>query len=235
MQAFNVVQRFGSLRSLVAVAASLLFVKTLAAILVEYRWYFPPDFESSAFLTGRQASFDGLYQAAFYAHIVGGPLVVVLGSAMMLTGGRPRFGSFHRWAGKMQLLLVLALIVPSGLVMAGDAYAGPIAGWGFAALSFATGACAIVAIWHARSRRFAAHRRWATRCFLLLCSPLLLRVIAGVTIVTNVESEWTYRLNAWLSWLIPLTIYEIWLWRAAIETEKTPPLVLPASAPRSVP
>ena len=215
MQAIHVVHRFGWPSRLLIVAASLLFVKTFVAILVEYRWYFPPDFEASAFLTGRRESFRGIYPAAFYTHLVSGPLALVFGVMLMLTGGRPRFRTLHRLAGRGQMLLVLLAVVPSGLVMAAEAYSGPIAGCGFAALSLATGACALAAIWHARARCFASHRLWASRCFVLLGSPLLLRIVAGATIVTGIESEWTYRLNAWLSWLVPLAIFEAWRRRAS--------------------
>ncbi len=108
------------------------------------------------------------------------------------------------------MLLVLAVVVPSGLVMATQAHAGPIAAYGFASLSIATAACAMMALYFARNRNFRSHPSWAIRCFLLLASPLLLRLISGAAIVTQMESEWFYRLNAWVSWLIPLVIYEIW-------------------------
>ncbi|MEZ6074674.1 MAG: DUF2306 domain-containing protein [Pirellulaceae bacterium] len=99
---------------------------------------------------------------------------------------------------------MLCLLFPSGLVMAYQAYAGPPAAAGFGILSLLTAAAALMTAYHARARNFALHRRWAERCFLLLISPLILRLIAGAVIVMDVESELTYRLNAWLSWLVPL-------------------------------
>lgn len=210
MTAIDGTNRLSTLRAIVAFAAALLFVKVLVAILLEYRWYFPADFEASSFLTGRRDSFVGVYRAAFYAHIISGPIAVVLAVFMMLSGGRPRLRHIHRPAGRLLMLIVLAVVVPSGLVMARKAFAGPIAAYGFASLSITTAACAATALYFARARNFRSHQRWATRCFLLLASPLLLRLIAGAAIVTNLESDWFYRLNAWLSWLIPLAIYEIW-------------------------
>ncbi len=109
------------------------------------------------------------------------------------------------------LVLVLAVVAPSGLVMAREATAGPIAAFGFVSLSFATAVCAAMALYCARTQNFQSHQRWATRCFILLASPLLLRLISGALIVLGQESEWGYRLNAWLSWFIPLAIYEVWL------------------------
>jgi hypothetical protein len=210
--------RLSKLRAIAAFVAAVLFVKVLLAILLEYRWYFPADFEASSFLSGRRYSFFGVYRAAFYAHILSGPVAVVLGVFMMLTGGRSRYRHMHRATGRLLMVIVFAVVVPSGLVMARQAYAGPIAAYGFASLSLATAACAAAALCHARARNFRSHQRWAIRCFLLLASPLLLRLIAGAAIVMQLESESFYRLNAWLSWLIPLATYELW-WRASVHSK----------------
>ena len=198
-------------------AVIALFAKTLLAIIVEYRWYFPPNFDASPFLTGRETTFLGLYRAAFYTHIVAGPVAIILGAWLVFTGKQKRYVNAHRRVGKLQVAMVLFLIMPTGIVMSGQAHAGPFAGWGFATLSVATAVCAVQTINQARKRNIAAHRRWAMRCFVLLCSPLLLRLGSGVFIVTNWESVFTYRLNAWVSWIAPLILYE-WRWRHGTST-----------------
>jgi uncharacterized membrane protein len=204
--------RLNRLRTIATCVVAVLFVKVLLAILYEYRWYFPADFDSSSFLVGRRETFFGVYRTAFYAHIISGPVAVVVGCLLMLSGGRSRFSRLHRLAGRTQMLIVLAVVVPSGFVMALQATAGPIATYGFASLSIATAVSAAAAVYFALTRKFQSHRIWASRCFVLLCSPLLLRLMSGLLIVLQLESDWFYRLNAWLSWLIPLTIYEAW-WR----------------------
>lgn len=88
--------------------------------------------------------------------------------------------------------------------MAATAQAGPIAGTGFAGLTIATAFCVSMTAWNALKRQYDLHRRWATRTYLLLCSPLLLRLIAGATIVAELDNVWTYRANAWVSWIGPL-------------------------------
>ena len=120
----------------------------------------------------------------------------------------------HRYIGRAQMLIVIGVVAPSGLVMATQAYTGPIAAYGFFVHSLATAVCALAAARLAMQRQFPAHRVWATRCFILLCGPLLLRVISGATIVMNVDNDWTYRLTVWFSWLLPLAIFEIWRWRS---------------------
>lgn len=189
----------------------MLLAKVFLSILYQYRWYFPADF-SSEFLSGRRDSFHGAYRVAFYAHIISGPLALMFGLFLIISGRRLRRHNIHRWAGRVQAVVVLLVVVPSGLVMACQAFAGPIAGAGLAALSIGTAVCVTVAIHRACKKQFQSHQRWAMRCFILLCSPLLLRLISGIVMVMQLEPNASYRLNAWFSWLIPLIIYEVW-WR----------------------
>jgi hypothetical protein len=203
--------RTEKLKSLARFLLFVLCLKILLSIIYEFRFYFPPNFEAN-FLIGRKSYFFGSYSTAFYVHIVGGPIAIVIGFVLMLSGRVARFRKQHRWLGRVQGVIVLVAVLPSGLLMATRSVAGPIAGWGFASVAILTAISMVMAIRRARSRQFKIHQRWATRSFILLCSPLLFRVISGVTIVTNVESPMTYRLNAWLSWLIPLIVYEC-TWR----------------------
>ncbi|EMI44236.1 DUF2306 domain-containing protein [Rhodopirellula sp. SWK7] len=189
-------------------AVVVVLLKVFLSIVVEYRRYFPADFESN-FLSGRRHSFTGGYRQAFYVHILSSPVALGLATFLMISGGKKRWRVLHRFVGRIQFALVLLVVVPSGMVMAKDAYAGPTSAAGFVSLNVATAACLVMAVWRARGRKFVAHRRWATRSFVLLASPLLLRLIAGAAIVSGLESERSYQLNSWISWLIPLLIYEI--------------------------
>ncbi len=194
-----------NVRSFAKLAIALLFFKVLFSIVYEYRYYFPLDFEKSNFLIGRRESFRGFYPTAFYAHIFAGPLAVVLGAVQMASGRVVRFHALHRTIGRWQMLVIIVVGV-SGLVMAGSAYTGPVAGLGFALLAVLTMFTGLSAAYHAIRGQLDAHRRWAGCCFVLLCSPLLLRIAGGIFSVTGFESTLTYQLNAWLSWLIPLVI-----------------------------
>ena len=183
--------------------------KVFGEIICECRRYFPADFDSD-FLIGRQETFVGTYRVAFYIHIISSPLAVLIGSLLMFSVSRGNYRRLHRWIGRFQFFLILFAVAPSGLVMALQAYTGAIAASGFILHSVATAVCAIAAIRFAMKQNFAEHQRYATRCFVLLCSPLLLRLIMGASVVANTESDWTYRLTAWLSWLVPLLGLEVW-------------------------
>jgi uncharacterized membrane protein len=194
--------------SFITIAVAMLMLKVLASIVWEYRFYFPPNFDA-AFLIGREKTFVGIYRIAFYTHILAGPVVVILSAALMLTGGKSRFRKFHRWVGRLLVVMVLVSIVPSGFVMSQYALSGPVAGIGFALQTFATATASVAAIQFARAKMFALHQRWAIRCFILLCSPLVFRVVGGTLVVFDLESSLAYTLNAWLSWLVPLGVFEV--------------------------
>jgi hypothetical protein len=196
------------LRTIVVAALFVLGVKVLGSMLWEYPRYFPADFEAT-FLIGREESFTPLYAMAFYVHIIAGPLTMLLATFLMWSGGRRRWLAWHRWAGRSLMALIFAALAPSGLVMAPKAFAGPVAGVGFAVLALLTALMAGQTLYYARQRRFAPHARWAGRCYVLLVSPLILRVVAGLLIVLQADTELAYCLNAWLSWLAPLAIYEV--------------------------
>jgi hypothetical protein len=185
-----------------------LILKVVAGIVLKYGDYFPPNFESD-FLRGRELYFSGSYHWAFYVHIAAGPISLVLGLLLLSERFRRRFPKWHRYMGRIQVVDVLFLVAPSGLWMAYRAEAGPVAGLGFAALAVVTGASITQGWRSAVKRRFAEHRRWMSRCFLLLCSTVVLRLIAGLVTVTGVQAAWVDPLAAWASWLVPLTAFEL--------------------------
>lgn len=200
-------KRMKSLLIVTACATFALSSRILASILTEYTYYFPPNFDAE-FLFGRQSYFFGNYALAFYVHIIVSPITLILGALLMWTGRRHGKKIWHRRLGKMQGILIIALVVPSGLVMSTRAISGPAAGLGFATLSIALLGSMLAAIAYARKRNFARHQLWATRCFVLLCSPLLLRLVNGAALITQTQSPWLYPMSAWLSWLLPWGIFE---------------------------
>jgi hypothetical protein len=208
MSLFDASQFANRMKSLALATAALLFVKVFLSILYQYRFYFPADFESD-FLSIRRDTFHGLYRAAFYVHIVSAPVSLMSAVSLVLSGDARRFPATHRLVGRVLAIAVFTCVSPSGLVMAAYAPAGPIAASGLATLAIATAATLFLAIRHARLRQFGQHRLWAIRCFILLVSPLLLRLISGFVIVMQLDPDLWDRLNPWISWVVPLAIFEI--------------------------
>jgi len=200
--------RSTKLQSVLTFLAGLLILKVTVSVMLGYRDYFPPNFQSD-FLRGRQSYFFGTYQWAFYTHIASGPVSLILGLFLISEQFRMRFPKWHRSLGKTQTLLVLFLLTPSGLWMAFHAETGAVAAIGFSLLAIVTGMCALFGWQSALKRRFAEHRRWMWRCFLLLCSAVVIRLIGGLATVTDVGAAWSYPLAAWASWLAPLAAFEL--------------------------
>jgi uncharacterized membrane protein len=177
--------------------------------LANYPDYFPPNFDS-LFLQGREATFTGIYRPAFYIHIFSGPVVLLGGLILLSESVRRRHRRVHRWLGRVQVIVLLFLVLPSGVVMSRHAFGGWPAGLSFLLLSAVTAGCAIVGVVHARRRHYDQHRRWMLRCYLLICSAVALRLISGAAGLVGVPSpEGAYITAAWSSWLLPLAAYEI--------------------------
>ena len=194
--------------SLIFLFACVLITKVTISVVLGYVDYFPPNFQSD-FLHGRDSYFFGAYQYAFYVHIASGPVSLVLGMALISETFRRRYPRWHRYLGRIQTICVLFLVAPSGLWMAYHAATGTIAAVGVATLSVATGATVALGWRAAVERRFRDHQRWMWRCFLLLCSAVVLRLFGGLAIVAGIGDNWTYSLAAWMSWMLPLLVFEL--------------------------
>ena len=201
--------RYKILTTVLRWLAVVLILRVLAAIFANYPDYFPPNFDSD-FLQGRQSTFLGAYRAAFYVHIISGPVVLFNGLIQLSEYVRRRHGDWHRWLGRIQVLVLLLFVLPSGAVMSWHSFGGWSAGLSFLLLSAATASCAIAGVVHARRRRFDRHRRWMLRSYVLICSAVALRLISGTAELVGVPSpEDAYIFAAWSSWLFPLAAYEI--------------------------
>lgn len=183
-----------------------LILQTVVRVLLGFVDYFPPNLRAD-FLLGREGYFFDGYHWAFYAHILSGPVTLVLGLLLLSQRFRRRYARWHRQLGRVQVALVLLVLTPSGLWMSAYALSGPVAGAGFAALSVATAASAVLG-WRAAIRRqFEQHQWWMLRCYALLCSAIVLRLIGGASV--QLELDWTYPIASWVSWLLPLAVLEI--------------------------
>ncbi|MFL5242115.1 MAG: DUF2306 domain-containing protein [Gemmataceae bacterium] len=189
--------------------AVLLILRVLVAILANYPDYFPPNFDS-LFLQGREATFTGVYRPAFYIHIFSSPIVLLGGLILMSESVRRHYRALHRFLGRVQVIVLVLFVLPSGVVMSRYAFGGWPAGLSFLTLSVATAGCAIVGVIYARQGRYDRHRRWMLRCYILICSAVALRLISGTAGLVGVPSaEEAYVVAAWISWLVPLAAFEI--------------------------
>jgi len=209
----------------------VLILRVLVVILSNYPDYFPPNFDA-LFLLGREATFTGVYRSAFYLHIVSAPVVLLVGLILLSESVRRRYGATHRILGRVQVALLLFCVLPTSVVMSRHAFGGWLAGLSFLLLSMATAICAIAGVVHARRRRYALHRRWMLRSYILICSAVVLRLISGAAGVIGVPSpEGAYIAAAWSSWLFPLVAFELMVrWPADQTTRNSEALSCRGSA-----
>jgi predicted membrane protein DUF2306 len=202
-------QRTGSpwLSRVFMILAVLLVCKTAWSVVIGYRDYFPPNFDSD-FLQGRESYFWGPYRWAFYAHLVVGPASLLLGTLLLSDRFRRVAVNWHRRLGRVQGICILLLLVPSGLWMAWYAQTGTVAALGLGSLAIATAACVLLGWRAAVERRIADHRAWMWRTYMLLISAVVIRMIGGLATVTELNALWLYPLATWASWLLPLAVFE---------------------------
>jgi hypothetical protein len=196
-----------ALNRVLVAAAVLLIVKVTLSVLIGYRDYLPPDFNSD-FLLGRESYFYGPYGWAFYVHLVSGPAALVAGTILVSDRFRQWAPAWHRRLGRLQIANILLLVAPSGLWMAWYAATGAVAGAGLATLAIATAVFAAAGWRAAVARRFVEHRRWMWRTYILLCSAVVIRLIGGMATVSQVDALWLYPVSCWVSWLGPVMIFE---------------------------
>ncbi|WP_410000382.1 DUF2306 domain-containing protein [Gemmata sp. SH-PL17] len=201
--------RYRLLTTVLRWLAAVLVLRVLVTILSNYPDYFPPDFDS-LFLQGRESTFVGSYRPAFYVHILSSPIVLLNGLFLVVAPPRRRRDRLHRVLGRVQVVVLLALVLPSSVILSRHAFGGWRAGLSFAALAGATATCAVLGVVHARRRHFDRHRQWMMRCFVLICSAVVLRLTSGTAGMIGVPSpEGAYIVAVWCSWLVPLTVYEL--------------------------
>lgn len=156
---------------------------------------------------------------AFLAHALGAGLVALCGALQLVTAVRRRAPRFHRWNGRLFLMTVVALTV-SGFYLewVRDDPPRQLGDWatslngililGFAALAYRA----------ARERRFAAHRQWALRLFLVSNAQWFTRIGlfayfgAGRALGFEVGgAELFFRFWQFGCFLLPLIVAEFYL------------------------
>jgi hypothetical protein len=145
-----------------------------------------------------------------FAHVFFALVALAAGPWQFLPAVRRR-KALHRRIGYVYFSAVLVGGL-AGLGMAGLAYGGLKSKLGFGALAVLwlfTAARALLAI---RARDFAAHERWAIRCFALTFAAVTLRIYLGLFFATGVAFDTFYPWLGWLCW-VPNALVAEWIVR----------------------
>lgn len=202
----NSYERF---KDLIRLPIALFVLATTVLIVASYAFYFPPNF-NEGFLAGRSHYFYATpYAIGFYAHIVGAPVGLVAGTLQMNKTILRRLPYLHRTFGRITIFSTLLLASPGGLIMAFGTHAGRMATLCFVLMSLLTSWFAWMAWRTAVMKNWSAHRHWAWRCYLMLASAIVLRVIDPILRDAGVPDLFSYRFSIWLSWLPALLLFEV--------------------------
>lgn len=176
--------------------------------------YVPINFDV-AFLNLKQDEiFYPHYQIAFFSHVYSSIFVLIIGGFQFSKTIRSRFSNLHKNLGKIYIVLVLAIASPSGLVMAYHANGGI-----FSKISFSIQAV----LWFyftwkayqfAKNKKWKKHQNFMLRSFALTLSAISLRLLKwGIVSTLAPPPMDTYKVVAWLGWILNLAIVEIYIWK----------------------
>jgi uncharacterized membrane protein len=187
--------------------ATCICLTITVSIIRQYVNYFPPNF-GTGFLLDRHLHFWNGYSFAFYIHIISTPLALLNGVYLTNDHLRSKHAGAHKVLGRIQAIVIILLVGPSGLIMSMNAMSGFWAGVGFACQAIALMIFTVLGWVYAIRRKFAKHRRWMMRAFLTLCGAIVLRILAAGYAHYGWSQDFYYPVSAWLCWLLPLAIYE---------------------------
>jgi len=183
-----------------------------AALAYNALTYINFDFTYGFLRLKQKAIATGWYLPAYYAHVLIGGLILIIGFFQL----HPTFGlkwrKVHRAFGYFYVMGILCFAAPGGLVMSFFIERGPLV-----LLSFITQA----SLWffftamdfhRIRHRDIQAHRQWMWRSFALTFAAITLRIyIFFCSYSIDLSQPTAYATLAWLSWAPNLLIVEFYI------------------------
>jgi len=129
---------------------------------------------------------DTGHNAVVAMHLAFAALITVGGLLQLITGVRRWFPRFHRWNGRAYLVSAFVMGL-GGLAMV---WTGTNVGDISQQIAISINAvlimlCAVMVLRHALARRFALHRRWALRLFLVVSGVWFFRIGLALWIMVN--------------------------------------------------
>jgi uncharacterized membrane protein len=152
--------------------------------------------------------FESLWLASLRIHVatalVTFPLCLVL-----MTRWVQRHPTVHRWLGRFTGYAVLALLVPSGVVLAFDAKGGAFVSVGFLLTGAIVAFAMVLGIAAARRRDFVAHRRAMNHVVAQMSVAVTSRAMILGLDRLGVEPELAYLVALWVPVLFSALVAEL--------------------------
>ncbi len=161
-----------------------------------------------------RATFENHQRSALYAHVFASAFALALGPFQFSARLRSTSPALHRWSGRLYLGVGVLVGGLAGMVVAFNAFGGPVARAGFICLAAIWLFSAFKAYQAIRSRDVVAHRRWMVRNFALTFAAVTLRLWLPGLVGSGVAMHIAYPLVAWLCWVPNLIAAELLFNRA---------------------
>ena len=190
------------------------------------------------FLTHGLIQGDHVGNVALALHLALAALITAGGPLQLVPQIRAHAPVFHRWLGRAYMVTALVISISAlYLVWIRNAGLGSVVqASGISVDALLIIACGWIALRHAVGRRFAAHRQWAIRLFLVVSGVWFFRVGLFFSLVVNHgpfgfnEDSFEGPFLNFLSFaesLFPLTVFELYL-RTQSRARATERLVMAA-------
>jgi uncharacterized membrane protein len=182
------------------------FAVLLFAITFMY-WNFRPDV--NFLLTKQDLVGNPVWRTAFYIHIFGGMLAIILGPVQFVKYIRRKSSDLHRALGKTYVAAILFIAAPTGLYMAFYANGGLFASLGFILMSMLWFYTTFMAVNTIRKKKVQEHIKWMVRSYAVTFAAVTLRLwVPFLSLVIEMEHLKVIIVTAWISWLFNLIAAE---------------------------
>src|SRR6266550_7535555 len=140
----------------------------------------------SRFISRGYVSGDTMGNFAVVLHVGSAVVIMLAGAVQLIPGIRNRFPVFHRWNGRIYMLMAVSLSI-AGLYMTwirgsvGDIFQH----LGSSLNAVLIMLSAAMALRYALARDFKTHRRWALRLYLVVSASLFIRAGLFLSFILN--------------------------------------------------
>ena len=160
----------------------------------------------------RDAISTGWYLPAYYAHVLVGAVILLVGFLQIHPTFGLRWRNTHRMLGKVYVGGILFLSAPGGLVMTLFINRGPIVQASFVLQCTLWFIFTWIAYIRIRQRDIHSHRQWILRSFALTLAAITLRIYVFLGSWSfDLAQPTAYATIAWLSWVPNLLVCEWYL------------------------
>jgi uncharacterized membrane protein len=179
-------------------------------------WFVRRD--AIGYLSLNQQSYTDYYWPRRYGiliHVCAGMLVLSAGLIQVYLGLTGRTNRVHRWLGRLYMSGVL-IAVSASLYLVTQI---PVSMYsvGLFGLAIAWITTTSAGYWAATHGRIAEHRVWMIRSYVVTFGFVSLRTMQNVMMATRLADEETsVTIAAWLCWIIPLGLVELFIRRQSV-------------------